>query len=84
MEKAKGMFHGQGEEDSEKKKELLSYFRSIDKGLLTMLHDSQKPPLILCCLDYYFPIYKEVNTYQNLFPDHVSGNPADMDVTVAS
>jgi hypothetical protein len=39
----------------------------------------RKPPLVLCCLDYYYPIYKEVNTYQNLFPEHVSGNPSDMD-----
>ena len=77
--KGEGIFHGHSDNDSESKKELFRYFRSIDKGLLTMLHDSQKPPLVLCCLDYYYPMYKEVNTYQNLFPEHVSGNPSDMD-----
>lgn len=77
--KGEGIFHGQSDNESEYKEELIRYFRSIDKGLMTMLHDSQKPPLVLCCLDYYYPIYKEVNTYQNLFPDHVSGNPSDMD-----
>ena len=77
--KGEGIFHGQSDNESESKEELIRYFRSIDKGLMTMLHDSQKPPLVLCCLDYYYPIYKEVNTYQNLFPDHVSGNPSDMD-----
>lgn len=75
-----GMFHGHGDSDSEKKDELLRYFRQIDKGLMSMLHDDQKPPLVVCCLDFHFPIYKEVNSYQNLFPEHISGNPADKDL----
>jgi hypothetical protein len=42
--KGEGIFHGHSDNDSESKKELIRYFRSIDKGLLTMLHDSQKTP----------------------------------------
>ncbi|MEZ4690264.1 MAG: hypothetical protein R3A12_08795 [Ignavibacteria bacterium] len=42
--------------ESEYKEELIRYFRSMNQGLMTMLHDSQKPPLVLCCLDYYYPI----------------------------
>lgn len=78
--RGEGMFHGHGDSESELKNELVKYFREIDKGLMTILHDDQKPPLVVCCLDYHFPIYKEVNTYQNLFIKHISGNPADKDV----
>ncbi|HMR38952.1 MAG TPA: hypothetical protein PKA90_00840 [Ignavibacteria bacterium] len=77
--KGEGIFHGQSDNESESKEELSRFFRSVNKGLLTILHDNQKPPLLLCCLDYYFPMYKEVNTYQNLYPEHISGNPSDMD-----
>jgi len=78
--KGEGMFHGHGDSDSELKNELLKYFREIDKGLMTILHDDQKPPLVICCLDYHFPIYQEVNSYQNLFSQYISGNPADKDI----
>lgn len=44
-----------------------------------MLHDNQKPPLILCCQDFQYALYKEVNTYDNLYVDHISGNPSDKD-----
>jgi len=78
--KGQGMFHGHGDSESELKNELVRYFREIDKGLMTILHDDQKPPLVVCCLDYHFPIYQEVNSYQNLFLQYISGNPADKDI----
>jgi len=78
--KGEGMFHGHGDSESDLKNELMRYFREIDKGLMTILHEDQKPPLVVCCLDFHFPIYKEVNSYQNLFLQHISGNPADKDV----
>jgi hypothetical protein len=77
--KGQGMFHGHGDSESELKNELVRYFREIDKGLMTVLNDSQKPPLVVGCLDFHFPIYQEVNSYQNLLPQHISGNPADKD-----
>ncbi len=78
--KGQGIFHGHGDSESELKKEMVKYFREIDKGLMTVLHDDQKPPLVVCCLDFHFPIYQDVNSYQNLFPEHISGNPVDKDV----
>lgn len=77
--KGDGMFHGHGDSESELKNELMRYFRAIDKGLMTILHDDQKPPLVVCSLNFHFPIYREVNSYQNLFPQYISGNPADKD-----
>ena len=74
-----GAFHGHAKNEEKAKNELLQYFRAIDKGLMKILHSDQNPPMVVACLDYHFPIYKEANSYQNLYPKHISGNPADMD-----
>lgn len=71
---AGGMFHGHGSgSESEKKKEALKYFRAIDKGIMQMLHD-EDAPLVIACVDYLFPIYKEANSYKWLMDEHISGN----------
>lgn len=75
-----GSFHGHGESESRNKNELLTYFREIDKGITQLLHDRQDPPLIICCIDYYYPIFREACTYNNLYKDHLSINPADLDI----
>ena len=75
-----GTFHGHGKQTSDDKNELLRFFRAVNDGLLEILNDGQTLPLVVACLDFHFPIYKEANTYQNLFPDHISGNPADEDI----
>jgi hypothetical protein len=78
--KAPGSFHGNGENGSGEKNELRNFFREIDKGIMSRLRNQQEPPLVICCLDYYFPIYKEVNSHRNLYPQHISCNPADHDI----
>lgn len=75
-----GSFHGNGESEAKPKNELLLFFREIDRGIMSMLHDFQGPPLVLCCPDYYFPVYREANTHKNLFPGFVSINPAGLDI----
>jgi hypothetical protein len=77
-----GSFHGHGEVETREKDELLLFFRSIDKGVMSRLHGFQEPPLLMCCIDYFFPIYKEANTHKNLFPRHISCNPADLDASL--
>ena len=68
------MYHGHGAgNDSEKKEQILSYFREIDKGIMEMLHD-EKAPLIIAGVDYLFPIYKEANNYKYLYKENLSGN----------
>ena len=74
-----GIFHSHVDNDVDKKDELARFFRGINKGLLSIYHDDQKPPLVLACVDYYYPIYKEVNTYQNLYPQFISGDPSRVD-----
>lgn len=75
-----GSFHGHGESESRDKNELLIFLRDIDKGIMSKLHDKQDTPLLICCLDYIYPVYKEANTHRNLFPQFISINPADLDL----
>lgn len=68
------MFHGHGGgNESEKKIDILKYFREIDRGLMEMLHD-EKAPLIVVGVDYLFPLYKEANNYKYLYDHHLVGN----------
>lgn len=75
-----GSFHGHGENETKERNELLIFFREIDRGIMSMLHEFQEPPLLVCCLDYNFHIYKEANTHKNLYPQHISLNPAGLDL----
>lgn len=68
------MFHGHGVGTDDKKDKIIEYFRQIDKGLQQTLHESDAP-LVLACVDYLFPIYKEVNSYPHLVDNEISGNP---------
>jgi hypothetical protein len=77
-----GSFHGHVDQDSNEKKELVEFFRGVDKGLMDILSDDQNPPLVVSCVDYYFPIYQKVNSYKNLFPQHIPGNPKDKDIAL--
>lgn len=74
-----GTFHGHGESETKNKDELLVFFRDIDRGIMSKLHDIQEHPLVLCCIDYFYPIYREATTHKNLFPRYISNNPADLD-----
>lgn len=74
----KASFHGHGEGQEDRKNEILRYFRAIDKGLMTMLHD-EPAPMVVASQDFLFPIYREANTYQHLMDGHVSCNPSELD-----
>ncbi|MEX0596111.1 MAG: hypothetical protein WD512_06375, partial [Candidatus Paceibacterota bacterium] len=75
------IFHGQGGGTSEevRKEEINKYFRAIDKGLETVLHN-ERVPLVVATQDYLFPIYEKVNSYGHLYPKVIPGNPSDSDI----
>lgn len=74
------IFHGHGGSGDEvRKEEINRYFRAIDKGLDTVLHD-ERVPLVVATQDYLFPIYENVNTYKHLFEKVIPGNPSDTDI----
>lgn len=72
QEHGAGMFHGHGGAREIRDEELLRYFRTVNRGLLRQLNGSQLP-LVLAGVDYYFPIYREANTYPHLLGEGVSG-----------
>ncbi|MDT0685665.1 hypothetical protein [Autumnicola psychrophila] len=71
--------HGYDAANKDDKNEILRFFNAIDKGLHEILRD-ENVPLVVACQDYLFPIYKEANSYKNLFDQVVPGNPSDTDM----
>lgn len=67
------MVHGQGIGKDDAKETLLRYFRQIDRGLHDFLHD-KRHPLVLAAVEYYWPIYREANTYPFLMDQGIMGN----------
>lgn len=73
-----GMYHGHGKGNEETKHEIIKYFRAINKGLMRVIK-TRKRPLVLATVDYLYPLYKEVNEYQNLWKEFIAGNPEHED-----
>ena len=69
-----GSFHGHGEGKDDDKKELISFFKAIDRGIKKAITD-QKAPLVLACVDQLYHLYKEVNSYPILYDKNVGGDP---------
>jgi hypothetical protein len=60
--------------DNKMKNHLLAdYFRLIDQGVKQLV-GQEKKPLVLACVEYYHPIYQEVNTYPFLRETGLTGN----------
>ncbi len=64
--------HG-GEIDSIQRERLLKYFRFIDRELLDVLGD-RNAPLLLACVDYLYPLYREASKYPLLLDGFIKGN----------
>lgn len=71
------MYHGQGVGTDDQKDRLLRFFRKVDKGAQSLLKN-ENAPLILAGVEYYFPIYQQANSYQNLLSTGITGNPDSM------
>lgn len=76
---AGAMFHGQGAGKDDKQKEIEKFFRSIDKGLAAY-QSAENLPLVLACVDEYYPIFKRITKYPTLYPQHISGNVQNVDL----
>jgi len=64
--------HGVGTDDVDVTN-LTRYFHRIDDGLRQVLRD--EAPLILACVEYLAPIFKEVSGYRPILDEIVAGNP---------
>lgn len=72
------MPHGHGSGGEEDEQDLLKFFREVDHGLMEILHD-ERAPLVLACVDYYHPLFKDTSHYKYLQEDFIRGNPDGMD-----
>ncbi|MDZ7739178.1 MAG: hypothetical protein U5K32_08980 [Bacteroidales bacterium] len=72
------MYHGQGAGKDDKKDEIKKFFRAVDKGLMNILNE-EDAPLVLACVDHYYPVYREVTNYNHLFDEYIGGNPDEED-----
>ncbi|MFO7673510.1 MAG: hypothetical protein R6V74_07375 [Lutibacter sp.] len=67
------VYHGKGPGKDDVKKELFTYFRTIDNGINKII-SNKKAPLIIACADPIFGLYKEANTYPNLLENYIAGD----------
>jgi Bacterial archaeo-eukaryotic release factor family 7 len=65
--------HGIGIDDSDVAN-LTRYFHRVNDELMGTLKD-RPIPLILACVDYLVPIFKQVSSYQTILEPHIAGNP---------
>lgn len=68
------VFYGHGGPADEAKTNLLRFFHLVDAGIRPLLRED-RAPLVLACVDYLRPIYREANTYPGLLDEGVPGNP---------
>ena len=66
--------HGQGNEADYDKAALERYFRAVDEPL-TKRFGHRGEPLVLACVGYYLPIYRQVSHYPSVVDRAVEGNP---------
>ena len=66
--------HGQGNEADYDKAALERFFRAVDEPL-TQRFGRRGEPLVLACVGYYLPIYRQVSRYPALVDRAVEGNP---------
>lgn len=76
-----GTFHGHGEGKDDAKPELIKFFKEIDKAVRELLGDSQAP-LIVAGVARWHSLYKEVNSYPNLYEEALWGDPEFKDINV--
>lgn len=72
-----GVFHGQSSPDrDDMTRRYGQFFHAIDDALHEFLN-GKRAPLILACVEYLMPIYREANTYPHLVEAGISGNVKD-------
>lgn len=75
-------FHGQGVQDEDQRRRphdaLKRFFHQVNDGVLEALQD-EEAPLVMAGVEYYLPLYRDINQYQHLIEDNlVAGNPDEL------
>lgn len=75
-----GQFHGHSDNDTDRKKELIKYFRKIDKVIVNVMNESGEAPLVVACSDFHFGLYKKVNSWHKLYAKNITQTMKNNDV----
>lgn len=74
------IFHGHGGTiDGFQKERLLNYLRFIDREVQGQLEE-KNAPLILACVDYLAPLYKEISKHSAVLDEIIKGNPENVSI----
>lgn len=68
------VFHGYDNMKDIEKIRIEEYCRQIDNSLRQSL-GGETLPLVVACVDYLFPIYRQVSKYKQLMSPNISGSP---------
>jgi hypothetical protein len=68
-------YHGYGKGSDDDKEELRRYFRAVDRAVDERYSKVNGLPLILCAVDYYHPLYREVAHDRHLLSEGVLHDP---------
>lgn len=68
---------GRGASKKDGKKELLKYFRAIDRALWPILRD-ERSPLVLAAVGYFHPLFREACRYPYLLDEGIEAGVAGM------
>ncbi len=63
-------FHGQGEFKDAKEEDIREFFIEVNEKVTEVITD-EETPLILACLDEYYPIYKDISSHVNVADESV-------------
>jgi hypothetical protein len=73
------LFHGQGGDfDGWRKVDILRWFHRVEDALRPVL-GTQHAPMVLACVEYLRPLWREANTYPGLLDQGLDGNPDRLD-----
>lgn len=68
------LFHGQGRASDHDDQEIQEFLREIDAGVARLLDDPERP-VILACVDFLHPMFRDVAKHLKIAEHGVSGNP---------
>lgn len=79
-EQSRTSFHGHGQTEADLVRrpndELYRFFREVDHGIKEVIGDDNAP-LVLAGVDYYLPIYREMNKYPGLVEETIVSGSTD-------
>jgi hypothetical protein len=71
---SRGTIFGGRVGSEEHKEQVRRFVKGVDRGLHQVLK-ARREPLIVACVEYEFPLFKEVTSYRQLLKEHIEGSP---------